>query len=128
MPVMAPISHFSLPRRAIAWLTVMGLLSNFLLPGALSMAAGAGGFSICSAASAGGPSGKAKPGILAHHCALCAEPTALPFGHGPGILPSTVSVERPHLRLRGILLAAADRHGRVQARAPPFHGLSHLRS
>jgi hypothetical protein len=110
---------FSLRRRAVAWLAVAGLLSNFLLPAAMSAGGGAVGFSICSTGSGGDPSGKAKPGFLVHHCALCAVPAALPVRPQPDYpVPAEIAAAIPP-QLRAITLSASLRHGHVQARAPP---------
>ena len=115
------IAYLSLRRRAIAWLAVAGLLSNFLLPAAaMSIAAGPVGFRICSAASIGDLPGKGKPGLLVHHCALCAVPAALPPGPQPDALITGPFAQRAHPLPRTISLALFFRHGRVQARAPPL--------
>jgi hypothetical protein len=114
-------AHTSLRRRAIAWLAFAGLLGNIVLPAAAFLVAvGPVGFGICSAASAGDLPGKAKPGLLIHHCALCAAPAALPHRPRPSTLSLDAPAEEAHLQLREISLAALFRHGRVQARAPPF--------
>jgi hypothetical protein len=115
------IANLAIWRRALAWLAVAGLLSNSLLPvAAMSIAVGPVGFGICSAASAGSPLGKAKPGLLVHHCPLCAEAAALPPGPHPGALFSHALSNAAHSQPRAISLATLFRHGRVQARAPPF--------
>jgi Protein of unknown function (DUF2946) len=109
----------SLRRQAVAWLAVVGLLSNFLLPAAMSVAAGRVGFSICSTRSAGDPSGKAKPGLLVHHCALCSVPAALPLRPPPAhYVPAEIAAANPP-QPGVITLSALPRHGHVQARAPP---------
>jgi hypothetical protein len=112
----------SLWRRAVTWLAFAGLLSNIALPAATLMAVGSVGFSICSAASAGAPPGKTKSGLLVHHCALCAAPTALSSGPPPGALLWDAFAEEIRPQLYTISLAIFFRHGRVQARAPPFVG------
>ena len=114
------IAHFSLWRRAVTWLAFAGLLTNFALPAAISMAAGSVGFAICRATSPDDLPGKTKPDVLIHHCALCAAPATLPPGPKPGGPLSDAFSERTHAQPRTISLAASSRHGRVQARAPPF--------
>jgi hypothetical protein len=97
------------------------LLSNSLLPvAAMSIAFGPVGFGICSAASAWTPPGKAKAGLVVHHCPLCAEAAALPPGPPPGVLLSKALSNAAHSQPRAILLATLFRRGGVQARAPPF--------
>jgi hypothetical protein len=114
------IAHLSLWRRAVTWLAFAGLLSNFALPAAISMAVGSVGFSICTATSPGDLPGKTKPNVRGHHCALCAAPAAVLPGPNPGAPLSHAFPKRTHPQPRTISLAASPRHGRVQARAPPF--------
>jgi hypothetical protein len=115
------IADLSSWRRSIAWLAVAGLLINFLLPAAaMSIAVGPAGFGICSAASAGGLPGKTKPGLLIHHCPLCAEPAALLAGPQSRALLSGVFTEGAHPPPVTTSPPSLFRHGRVQARAPPF--------
>lgn len=114
------LAHPSLWRRTVTWLAFIGLLSNVVLPAATVIAVGSVGVGICSAASTGTSPGKAVPGLLVHHCALCAALTALPYGPQAGAPVSVVFIERVRPQLYAISLVASFRHGRVQARAPPI--------
>jgi hypothetical protein len=111
--------------RAIATLlALVASLSNLLVPGVLAAAShfdgsesGAPRFAFCGTAR-GDASGKAKPGLLIHHCPLCTAAVALPSPTpsfaGPGEAPAG-----DQWRLRKAMPVVSVRYSGVQARAPP---------
>src|SRR5215472_3974605 len=111
--------------RAIATLlALVALLSNLVAPGLLAAASPLSGSgsdasrpAFCGTAR-GDASGKAKPGLLIHHCPLCTAPVALPSPTpsfaGPGEAPAG-----DQWRLRKTMPVVSVRYSGVQARAPP---------
>jgi hypothetical protein len=103
------------------------LLSNVLLPTIFSVAIGlldpnrgTVGSSLCSAAPGRELPGKAQPGLLVHHCALCTVPAALPPRRPPGIAYEVQIVDEGYPRLLSLSPPTPFRHGPLQARAPPL--------
>jgi hypothetical protein len=113
------------PRRATAtWLAFVALLSNLVLPSALSIIVhlsepgrdtpSAG---LCSGWRGDTP-GKTKPGLLVQHCPLCTVPVAsLPRPPSFGV-PGAIA-DKGQMLPPAIVLVASIRHGGMQARAPP---------
>ena len=113
-------------RAVVAWLALAALLGNVLLPAGLSIALDLLGEGIgpvkstlCSAAAASDLPGKAKPGLLVHHCALCNVPTAQLQRPRAGFVLPRETVAAVHRLLRTASPTAPFRQGPVQARAPP---------
>jgi hypothetical protein len=109
------------------WLALFALLSNAALPAVLVAAVGGLNpaydslrLGLCRASPNGDSPGKAKPGLLVHHCALC---TAAPDVLSPG--GSAAVARRPMPALAALALrrttAVGDglRNYRTQPRAPP---------
>jgi hypothetical protein len=108
-----------------AWLAFIGFAANVLLPAALSIIIGLiepasdnPGLSLCGGRSSDLP-GKTEPVLVARHCPLCTIPVApllRPFGFS---VPGEIA-DDPYSPLRTAGLdAPRQRHGPVQARAPP---------
>jgi len=116
------------PRRyRFAWLALVALLSNALLPAVLVVAlAGPRGDrdtfqpGLCGASPGRDVPGKAKPALLAHHCALCtvAADVLTPPRQASAGFPPTVAgaafLVRPTTAL-----SPPFRNYRTQPRAPP---------
>jgi hypothetical protein len=115
-------------RARFAWLAIVALLSNALLPSALAVGVGSlgtnnnstGWLSFCGASPARDAPARAKPGLFVHHCALCAAAQhvlppprqAIPFiAH----VSLDVALSRPCVREPSTSL----RNYRAQPRAPP---------
>jgi len=110
-----------------AWLAVFVLLSNAVLPtvlviGLAGQSPGRGDLrlDLCSTSPGGDAPGKAKPGLLLHHCALCiAASDVLPPERRPAVaLPFVVLVEA-YPPGRSTALWDRWRNYRTQPRAPP---------
>ena len=113
------LAHLSRWRRVVTALACVGLLSNAMLPAAVSLAVGSAEFGICSAAGAANSHDKGRPGLPVHHCALCVAPVA-PLPQPQLDKPLRIELaESGHGRPRTLLLAAFPRLSWVQARAPP---------
>jgi hypothetical protein len=127
-PPLDKLRHFASSgasgRPAAIWLALLALLGNVMLPAAVSI-----GFSLAEpgrdllearlcAASPGGVSGKAKPGLLAPHCPLCTI-AAAPLPRPPDFAIPAQLAEQRQFRLRAAVSIALVRHGGMQARAPP---------
>jgi len=113
-------------RACITSLAVLALLSHVLVPAVLMAAAralnpGAGSFrlTLCNATPQGDASGKAKPGLPAHHCALCPLPAADLYRPPTGLMPTSEGARGVYRRLAAEWPAPSLRHGQMQARAPP---------
>ena len=112
-------------RVAATWLAFVALLGNVLLPDALSIIVlkesgrDLSGVVICGKWPGDAP-GKTKPGLVVQHCSLCTVPLA-PLPRTPGFaVPGEVADgSRPPQPPTTVSLAAI-RHGRMQARAPPW--------
>jgi hypothetical protein len=107
-------------RAAATWLAFVALLGNVLLPAALSIFVPnePGRDALLCGQWHRDTRGKAKPGLLVHHCPLCAVP-AVPLARPPSIVvPGKIADQSP-LQLLATVSVAPIRHGRMQARAPP---------
>ena len=114
-------------RARFAWLALFALLSNAALPAVLVTAVGGLNpaydslrLGLCRASPDGDSPGKAKPGLLVHHCALCtAAPDVLsPQGSAAVAILIIVADEAFALR-RTTALGDSLRNYRTQPRAPP---------
>jgi hypothetical protein len=107
-------------RAGLAWLALLALLGNALLPAVLSIfvsSAPGRDTPICGQWSGDAP-GKAKPGLLVQHCPLCTVPVAhLP--RPPRIMVPGQVTDRNQVQPLTTVSVHPTRHGRVQARAPP---------
>jgi hypothetical protein len=110
-------------RAGATWLALVALLSNILLPAALSNfvlrepGRDIPGVGLCGHWPGDAP-GKAKPGLLVQHCPLCTVPAA-PLPRPPSIVvPEGLADESQPQPLKTVSIAPI-RHGRMQARAPP---------
>jgi hypothetical protein len=132
----APLSHRgrggTQPVRAgwvrvmTCWLACVTLLLNVLLPTALSVGIGLlhperdiVGSSLCSAMAGRDFPGKAKPGLLVHHCTLCSVPAAPLLLRDGGVAHQVQIAETAYPVVRPALAPAPFWHGPAQARAPP---------
>ena len=114
------------PARAAATCFVfVALLGNVLLPAALSInvlkepGRGVPGVGICGQWPGDAP-GKTKPGLVVQHCPLCTVPLA-PLPRSPGFaVPGEVADESRPPQPMTTVSVAPIRHGRMQARAPPW--------
>jgi hypothetical protein len=111
---------------AVAWLAFLGLLGNFLLPAALSVAVGlldsgrgAVGSSLCSATAGSELPHKGKSALLVHHCALCTTPAASQLRRHVNFLLAHELGDMAYPPLGTTSLVARFRQGAAQARAPP---------
>ena len=107
-------------RGAATWLAFVALLGNILLPAALSifvLKEPGPDIPLCGPWQ-GDAQGKAKPGLLAQHCPLCAVPVA-PLEPAPSIVVPGKIADQSQLQLLTTISVAPIRHGRMQARAPP---------
>jgi hypothetical protein len=104
----------------------VALLANVLLPTTVSMGSGlldpnrAAFASTRCTTSGGGLPGKAKLGLLVHHCALCGPPAALPPRQQAGDAHEREIADEAYPGVRPVLAPTPFRHGQVQARAPPI--------
>ena len=118
----------SRPQAVACWMVCAALLLNVLLPTIFSVAIGlldpnrgTVGSSLCSVAPGRELPGKAQPGLVVHHCALCTVPAALPPRQPPGIAYEVQIVDGGYPRLVPLSAPATlFRHGPLQARAPPL--------
>jgi hypothetical protein len=115
-----PLDNSDRRRAGAAWLALVALLGNFLLPAGLSIFV----FNepgrdtpLCGQWSGDVP-GKTKPGLLVQHCPLCAIPAA-PLPRPPSIVVPGKLADQSQLQPLTTVSIAAARHGRMQARAPP---------
>jgi len=115
------------PRRKLAWLALVALLNNALLPAALVVALvgpSAGRDSLWPGFCGAGPGqdipGKAKPALLAHHCLLCiAASDVLPPDRQAGIALSAMVAGEVCPPARTTVPGEPWRNYRPQPRAPP---------
>lgn len=122
------VAAFPRSRRAVVcWVAFVALLTNVLLPTALSIGimsldpnSNTVTSGLCTATPGGGFPGKAKPGLLVHHCALCTLPVALPPRRQAGDAYEREVADKAHPCVRAALTPTPFRHGPVQARAPPI--------
>jgi hypothetical protein len=129
----SPQNSFRVPasrhrfRASLAWLAIVALLGNALLPLSVSIGAvwlGSGSDApspvLCGSASGRGLPGKSEPALVVHHCALCAlepaaffplDPTGLAFPWGTS--------GQAQLSLRDTTRPLPFGHCWAQPRAPP---------
>jgi hypothetical protein len=107
-------------RGAATWLAFVALLGNILLPAALSIFVlkEPGRDTPLCGPWQGDAQGKAKPGLLAQHCPLCAVPAA-PLAPPPSIVVPGKIADQSQQQLLTTISVVPIRHGRMQARAPP---------
>jgi hypothetical protein len=116
---------FGRAHAAAAWLTLVAFLGNALLPAGLAAAglyhrsSNKPWLALCSAAPDRDLAGKARPALPLHHCALCVMPAAQPLPPAE-LAPPLGFARAPQSLLRRLSAIVPLRHGRVQARAPPF--------
>jgi hypothetical protein len=109
------------------WLALFALLSNALLPAVLVAAVGGLNpaydslrLGLCRASPDEESPGKAKPGLLVHHCALCtAAPNILSPGGSAAAAILIIAADEPFARSRTMALGDGLRNYRTQPRAPP---------
>src|SRR3984893_11696300 len=109
------------------WLALIALLSNAALPAVLVAAVGRSSpaydslrLGLCRASPDGDSPGKAKPGLLVHHCALCtAAPDILSPGGSAAATILIIAADEPFARSRTMALGDGLRNYRTQPRAPP---------
>jgi hypothetical protein len=112
---------------SFAWLAIVALLGNVLLPasvsiGAVWLASGSDAPSpaLCGSASGRGLPGKPKPALLLHHCALCAlAPAALLPPHPTGSVLEWATSGKAQPSLRDTTRPPPFGHCWAQPRAPP---------
>jgi hypothetical protein len=115
-------------RTRFAWLAIVALLSNGLLPSAFAVGVGSVAsrnnstvwLSFCGASPARDAPARGKPGLFVHHCALCAAVQHVlppPRQATPVTAPVSVDValSRSCVKEPSISL----RNHRAQPRAPP---------
>jgi hypothetical protein len=110
-------------RAAVCWAAFAALVLNVLLPvviGLLQVEGDTVSASLCSATPHGELPGKAPPGLLVHHCALCTVPVGLPPQRPPGIAHEIRMADASYPHSRPVVPPIASRHGQIQARAPPI--------
>jgi hypothetical protein len=115
-------------RAQFAWLAIVALLSNTLLPSAFAVGVGslgtnnnsAGWLSFCGANPARDAPARAKPRLFVHHCALCAAAQhILPPPRQAGPFAEIVGVDRAFPRRHTREPGSSLRNYRAQPRAPP---------
>jgi hypothetical protein len=115
-------------RAQFAWLAIVALLSNALLPSAFAVGVSSLGtnnnstvwLSFCGASPVRGAPARAKPGLFVHHCALCAAAQhVLPPPRQAGPLVAPVGVGDAFLRFCVREPSTSLRDYRAQPRAPP---------
>lgn len=113
-------------RTIAAWLACLGLISNFLLPVAPSLAfgvldpgRGAFGSSLCTPTPGSETPGKNKSALVIHHCALCNAPAVSLSRRDTEFRLAAELNDVAYPALDGAPLVVGSRHGPTQARAPP---------
>jgi hypothetical protein len=105
-----------------AWLAIVALLIDGLLPSAVSAARPAAARALCSTAAGDHLPGKPAPGLPPRHCALCAGVVAGLLPSRPGGLVARLLAGAAHPAM--IAPAAADPgrpdYAAAQPRAPPI--------
>jgi len=113
-------------RARFAWIAIVAVLSNALLPSTIAVGVGRLGtdssgirLGLCSAIPARDTPAKTKPALIVHHCALCAAAQYVlsPSRQASLVLPAVAS-EAPLLP-RATAPNAFPGHSRAQPRAPP---------
>jgi hypothetical protein len=106
------------------WLAGAALLSNIMLPAALSIfarlsepARDTPSVGLCTGWRGDAP-GRTKPGLLVQHCPLCTVPVAAP-PIPPSFAVAGEAADNGQPQLRTTASVALVRHGGMQARAPP---------
>jgi hypothetical protein len=108
----------------VAWLAVVALLIDGLLPSALAVAAGpnaAGPLALCSAAPNAPSPSRQAPVLPARHCALCAGWFIGLLPHRPDGLIAPLPGETAALGVVASVAAGSERadYPAAQPRAPP---------
>jgi hypothetical protein len=114
-------------RARFAWIAIVAVLSNALLPSAFAVGVGrlgtdssAVGIGFCSAIPAREAPAKTKPALIVHHCALCAAAQYVSSPSRQAVLDSPLVVVGETFFVRGTMGPKAwPRHCRAQPRAPP---------
>ncbi len=110
-----------------AWLALVALLSNSVLPAVLAVGVAAQSadhdafrLGFCSTAPGRDLPEKGRPKLLVHHCALCAAvPDMLPPGRPPTVAIPFVVIGDLTPPRRATTLDFLFRNYRTQPRAPP---------
>jgi hypothetical protein len=115
-------------RTRFAWIAIVALLSNSLLPSAFAVGIGSLAsennsivwLSFCGANAARDAPARGKPGLFVHHCALCAAaPHALPPPRQATPVTAPVTVDLALSRSCVKEPSTSPRNHRAQPRAPP---------
>jgi len=114
-------------RARFAWIAIVAVLSNALLPSAFAVGVGRLGtdnsavrLGFCSAIPARDAPAKTKPALIVRHCALCAAAQYVSSPSRQAVLASPLVVAGETFSIRGTMRANAwPRHCRAQPRAPP---------
>jgi hypothetical protein len=114
-------------RARFAWIAIVAVLSNALLPSAFAVGVGrlgvdssAARLGFCSAIPAKDTPAKTKPALIVHHCALCAAAQYVLSPSRQAVLASPLVVAGETFSIRGTTGPnVSPRHCRAQPRAPP---------
>jgi hypothetical protein len=115
-------------RARFAWIAIVAVLSNALLPSAFAVGTGRLGtdnsdvrLGFCNAIPGRDAPAKTRPSLIVHHCALCAAVAdLLPPWRSAGLTSPSVSVSEAFAPRRIMTPSASSRHSQAQPRAPPF--------
>jgi len=114
-------------RARFAWIAIVAVLSNALLPSAFAVGVGRLGtdssavqLGFCSAIPARHAPAKTKPALIVHHCALCAAAQYVLSPSRQAVLASPLVVVGETFSICGTTGPNnSPRHCRAQPRAPP---------
>jgi hypothetical protein len=114
-------------RARFAWIAIVAVLNNALLPSAIAVGVGRLGtdssgirLGLCSAIPARDTPAKTKPALIVHHCALCAAAQHVLLPSRQAVLASPLVIVGETSSIRGTTGPnASPRRCRAQPRAPP---------